>query len=1634
MAPTPRGLPPLENAAKVLPLGVAAVPAVAAAASESKAGDDDGAAAAGAAPADGAAADESAAPAGAMGRLSLAVFGPKRPNRLRTSTFGKMSRVLVPKSAGNYASRLRALLKEDESQREAGDGDAEWLSISVLVDCLRRMKYDAGLFAGYGNLVVYLLYVFIFLVVIWLQRSIGGNGRGEVLSVMDRLYEDANATRVFPKSVYPIRERLSGFDGFYGFLKNNVVDLIFSEAACGDGAFAEHGLGGYTAAQWGAQDEYGAVVQAPVAGWNVCHESDARLGSFETVCVWDGDVTIGGLPYRTAELDPKHVDFGGSVSLELYAGNWELRFAFDGFDATHPETGATVAVAHPAVRGSLCRGDACETWAPCPNASACDCSFVDNEYVCLGDAFWEAYDADAMKPGLAGLEDLDRELAAYGDSLALEAIADWWQVPRPFDEDDSYWGGRESPRAALDGDWDDACAYHTVVALDPYNAYTWGNDAIEIWTADAATAADADQATLAAAKRTLVATITCAADCEEHRVLLCANKAYVFTARDNGDSASTRSGGELAYEVYADGSVDPVFRGNAKWSYGVPAGGCPDGAYAYGDANGLLGWYNWGSFCIDPANSHCLLLAATRGTYCDPSLEGSSGLDFRPSGQAPDAATWSGALCPPTGGTCAGFRGLRRRLDALRLRRQPAAAAGARGGRRGSRRPATEAAAADGRAATAAAPAIAAGAEPAGGPPAETKRRLASASAAMDCAFDSDLCAWTTPTESDLPWAWNSGKTGTQDTGPKDRADWTDAADGYAYYMAEYAPLIDCVGCAGDLCNVRGGQDPAWYGNVFGAPAQALRSAGDVYVAANGYTVNAATVAAETCDAQLVGDGYCDVEQNTLACDYDGGDCCGEDPGCSAPWFRDPEDGRLYDAVADKLFLEFAGDGLVGNLDEDEAPRALANHSDGAALLAGFDAARDALMPSLACPECASYAGAYRSVPFALNVTDANRVRGGSAQGSTRERDSQLQRLLSRPFSTRSAYDMFPGLAADDVRIRYFNKPNMAVVGPKLTQRRVKAADCPSAGPFASEESRAVLKDKAYYTMARPGRAGGEDYAVVFDINLNRTRAEEMLKTLIYGGYFDGHTVEVALEILLMNRESERLTWLAFRLERQEAGGFSLSREVSFIDPMPYDQADDYARLVFELLFVIMFVVNVVFEFDEMRGVYRSTGSLGDYLTVFNLVDWAAFTVRFAMIVVWCVIVARCESFESALRFDVFADDVAVGRITEASAALADAQRTYADVGRLKQLYVIYERLNVYSIIVMSNNFATVSHSTVTMLSALAGLYSHPSDDDSASQLFYWSYMLVSFFVMLNALLAIIIDAYTAVVAEIGSAPPDPLIFAFWSRVDGNGTAAGDHAVPLDDVMPLLEAWVGPELARVEATGGDGLFARPRGSLRTEDELDNREEHKRTLHADRARGDAFRAMYAELAATAPAAEVRPTELSLTWKPDPMSPAICIDFHLLCLVIAVYEAYHRRANPHADLPAIGDHEIRVVAINVLARYGATSDLDNDGLVEDHEQKALVKLLQLYPFLTRYGVCVGVDDAAHARNRRMFKLAINFLSGLTSTEALAAEAHAIIHDGEANPPPAETMDQVIDGLVDDPDGRRWHVWDSRASLGL
>ena len=99
-------------------------------------------------------------------------------------------------------------------------------------------------------------------------------------------------------------------------------------------------------------DKYTGYDSSPVAGWNICSRNLKEEGFFETVCMFDGDVFIEGLPYRTDELEDGGSLFGGSLSFDLFEGLWELRIAFSGFSWSYD--GAEVPIAFPAVRGEIC--------------------------------------------------------------------------------------------------------------------------------------------------------------------------------------------------------------------------------------------------------------------------------------------------------------------------------------------------------------------------------------------------------------------------------------------------------------------------------------------------------------------------------------------------------------------------------------------------------------------------------------------------------------------------------------------------------------------------------------------------------------------------------------------------------------------------------------------------------------------------------------------------------------------------------------------------------------------------------------------------------------------------------------------------------------------------------------------------------------------------------------------------------------------------------------------------------------------------------------------------------------------------------------------------------------------------------
>ena len=69
-----------------------------------------------------------------------------------------------------------------------------------------------------------------------------------------------------------------------------------------DDAF-ENGWKGQSANDWGAADNKGNRLAPAGAGWNVCSQNLTEYGYFETVCLFDGDIFIEGLPYRTPEVD-----------------------------------------------------------------------------------------------------------------------------------------------------------------------------------------------------------------------------------------------------------------------------------------------------------------------------------------------------------------------------------------------------------------------------------------------------------------------------------------------------------------------------------------------------------------------------------------------------------------------------------------------------------------------------------------------------------------------------------------------------------------------------------------------------------------------------------------------------------------------------------------------------------------------------------------------------------------------------------------------------------------------------------------------------------------------------------------------------------------------------------------------------------------------------------------------------------------------------------------------------------------------------------------------------------------------------------------------------------------------------------
>ena len=304
----------------------------------------------------------------------------------------------------------------------------------VVEDIHDRIRAEMSMLRSYKKLVFYFVSMIALFIVICLQWSIGNSNSRLFTVLVDQLFRDQTRpewTKNREETVELVGYSKSGIESW---LSSNVLDKVFISDVCGDAVCTipdeypyfraspeareftgcEADCGSAETKQvvvnlfdpWKLQAAYDQVTNAvlngwnsgdgsgyleaesyagfdsnPTAGWNVCSRNLKEDGFFETVCMFDGDVFIDGLPYRTDELENGNLKFGGSLAFDLFEGAWELRIAWTGFSwslsrGRGQAPPVEVPIAFPAVRGEICveqdEGNMdCHAFDPCAAARNC---------------------------------------------------------------------------------------------------------------------------------------------------------------------------------------------------------------------------------------------------------------------------------------------------------------------------------------------------------------------------------------------------------------------------------------------------------------------------------------------------------------------------------------------------------------------------------------------------------------------------------------------------------------------------------------------------------------------------------------------------------------------------------------------------------------------------------------------------------------------------------------------------------------------------------------------------------------------------------------------------------------------------------------------------------------------------------------------------------------------------------------------------------------------------------------------------------------------------------------------------------------------------------------------------------------
>ncbi|GJP51052.1 hypothetical protein CLOM_g10222 [Closterium sp. NIES-68] len=574
------------------------------------------------------------------------------------------------------------------------------------------------------------------------------------------------------------------------------------------------------------------------------------------------------------------------------------------------------------------------------------------------------------------------------------------------------------------------------------------------------------------------------------------------------------------------------------------------------------------------------------------------------------------------------------------------------------------------------------------------------------------------------------------------------------------------------------------------------------------------------CVLSSLADGNCNPPCNVDACAFDGGDCACSLPPTSVP-VPAPSGSALGSGIGPVGFVASPQHCPCppGQVRSDEGSccmtSAIGEGLSFSFTLDMFSNATSAYASNATSAPMGGNASANDTEEVALSryVAEQNRVLIGLKIEQTRWDgiDCQPSRFSA----------LFPhcinGTSTDPFGVNPYFLPSSSLYDPSALvalNDSLPGADVDNVQPIT------VRDDGIPYgfQVAKPGE---NMFPVIFDINLDNEAATRRLQYLADSFFIDNSTQSISVAMLTYNGDSSLFVYTTVRLNFEIGGKIAVTYNVDPVDVELYSSAADWARLTVTLLYVCAVVWNLIEELVEAFQCWLETGRITSYFrTLWNWLDVLSLTIQFIGIIMWFIIsVQLAGSFQVQPRYNIYVtgDSPFVWQLHYPPVGYDEAQAVYSSVRNLVQwrsILVSLQGINVflfllrllklmdfqpriailtrtmaaafpalvhffllwaimfigfslYAYVVFGRTLEQFSTVAMSMVSCFLILINDNSTgyffiqlegwNLTAAIIFWIAYITVMVFVMLNVLIAIVVDAFLEVRKSTEESPAFPV-------------------------------------------------------------------------------------------------------------------------------------------------------------------------------------------------------------------------------------------------------------------------------------